>query len=181
MDAVGDLRGREAVERGLRDLPIAVVLLTRERDDRAIGALAVDEVRLERLVVLHRALDAARHDHRAGLTLDLLERDHLLVEVVDHDLGLEADRGVVALDVAAQLLARPLHVELGVALDGLDQLVVAVDRRVALEHVEDEALVDGLLHRVAVERPVRDLALGVHEELLSQSHRPTPAHKRAGN
>ena len=34
-----------------------------------------------------------------------------------------------------------------------DQLVVAVHRRVALEHVEDEALLDGLLHRVAVKGP----------------------------
>ncbi len=37
----------------------------------------------------------------------LLSADHLLVEVVDHDLGLEPDGMVVALDVAAQLLAAP--------------------------------------------------------------------------
>ena len=47
----------------------------------------------------------------------LLQVDHLLVEVIDHDLGLEADRVVVALDIAAQLLPRPLGVELGIALD----------------------------------------------------------------
>ena len=89
---------------------------------------------------------------------DLVQRQHLLVEVVDHDLGLEPDRVVVALDVAAQLLLRPLGVELRIVLDRLDQPVVAVDRRVVLEHVEDEALLDRLLHRVAVERPVLDLA-----------------------
>ena len=61
----------------------------------------------------------------------LFSAEHLLVEVVHHDLGLEADGVVVALHVAAQLLLRPLGVELRVALDRLDQLVVAVDRRVA--------------------------------------------------
>ena len=88
----------------------------------------------------------------------LFEREHLLVEVVDHDLGLEPDRVVVALDVAAQLLLRPLRVELRVVLDRLHQPVVALDRRVVLEHVEDEALLDRLLHRVAVEGPVLRLA-----------------------
>ena len=61
------------------------------------------------------------------------------------------------LDVAAQLLLGPLRVELGVVFDCLDQLVVAVDRRVVLQHVQDEALLDGLLHGVAVEGPVLDL------------------------
>ena len=70
----------------------------------------------------------------------------------------EPDRVVVALDVPPQLLLGPLGVEFRVVLDRLDQLVVAVDRRVALQHVEDEALLDGLLHRVAVEGPVFDLA-----------------------
>ena len=102
-----------------------------------------------------------RHDHRAGLAADLVQRQHLLVEVVDHDLGLEPDRVVVALDVAAQLLLRALGVELRVVLDRLHQLVVALDRRVVLEHVEDEALLDRLLHRVAVERPVLHRAVGL--------------------
>jgi hypothetical protein len=44
-----------------------------------------------------------------------------------------------------------LGVELRVVLDLLDQLVVAVDGRVVLQHIEDEALLDGLLHGVAVE------------------------------
>ena len=71
--------------------------------------------------VLDRPLDAAGHDHRAGLAADLVQREHLLVEVIDHDLGLEPDRVVVALDVAAQLLLRPLRVEFRIALDRLDE------------------------------------------------------------
>ena len=82
--------------------------------------------------VLDRPLDAAGDDHRPGLAADLVQREHLLVEVVDHDLGLEPDGVVVALDVAAQLLLGPLGVELRVVFDRLDQLVVAVDRRVVL-------------------------------------------------
>ena len=106
------------------------------------------------MVVLDGALDAARHDHRARLSADLAEGQHLLVKVIDHDLGLEPDRVVVALDVAAQLLLRPLGVELGVVLDRLDQPVIAVDRRVVPQHIQDEAFLDRLLHRVAVERQV---------------------------
>ncbi len=61
---------------------------------------------------------------------------------------------VVALDVATQLLLRALRIELRIAFDLLDQLVVALDRRVVLEHVEDEAFLDRLLHRVAVKGAV---------------------------
>ncbi len=63
---------------------------------------------------------------------------------------------------------RLLGVELRVVLGLLDQLVVAVHRRVALEHIEDEAFLDRLLHRVAVEGPVLDLALGVGRQRLAE-------------
>ena len=91
------------------------------------------------------------------LPADLLQAGHLLVEVVHHDLGLEADGLVVVLDVAPQLLPGPLGVELRVALHRLDQLVVAVHRRVVRQHVDDEALLDRLLHGVGVEGHVPDL------------------------
>ncbi len=73
----------------------------------------------------------------------------------------EPDRVVVAFDVAPQLLPGLLRVELRVALDRLDQPVIAVHRRVALQHVEDESLLDCLLHRVAVERAVLHLAVRI--------------------
>ena len=85
---------------------------------------------------------------------------HLVEEVVDHDLGLEPDRVAAALDEAAQLLLRLLHVELRVLLHGLGEPVVAVHRHVVGEHVEDEALLDRLLHGVAVEGVVPDRAVG---------------------
>ena len=109
------------------------------------------------MVVLNRARDAAGHHHRAGLAADLVERQHLVVEVVHHDLGLELDGLLVALDVAAQLLLGAFRVELGIPLNRLDKLVVARDRRVGPQHVQDEAFLDGLLHGVAVERAVLPL------------------------
>ena len=96
------------------------------------GLLLSCKVVADRVEILDRPLDAARHDHGPCLAADLVEGQHLLVEVVHHDLGLEADGVLVALDVAAEFLPRPLHVELGITLDSLDQPVIAVDRRVVL-------------------------------------------------
>ena len=79
------------------------------------------------------------------LAADLVLRDDLLVEVVDHDLGLEADRVVVALDVATELLLRLLDVELRVVLHRLGKPVVAGHRGVVRQHVQDEPLLDCLL------------------------------------
>jgi hypothetical protein len=107
-------------------------VLAREGDDRLVRALALRQIRLEGVEVLDRPLDAAGDHHRPRLPADLAGGQHLLVEVVHHDLGLEPDRVLVALDVAAQLLLRLLGVELRVVLDLLDQLVVAVHRRVVL-------------------------------------------------
>ena len=92
---------------------------------------------------------------------DLLKVHHLFVEMVDHDLGLEADGVLVTLDVAAQLPPGALGVELRVLLHVLDQPVVAVHGGVVLQHVHDEALLDSLLHRVAVEGAMGDLAMGL--------------------
>ena len=66
------------------------------------------------------------------------------------------------LDVAPQLFGRALGVEFRVGLDRLDEPVVAVDRRVVAQHVQDETFLDRLLHRVAVERPVLDLVAFVN-------------------
>ena len=79
------------------------------------------------------------------------------MEVIDHDLGLQPDRMLVALHGTAQLLLRSLGVELRIALDLLHELVVVVDGRVVLEHVEDEPFLDRLFHRVAVEWALRSL------------------------
>ena len=155
-DPVGDHPAGEPVQRRLGHLDAAVLMLAGERDDGLVRALAFDQVVADGVVVRDGAVHTAGDHHRPGLAADLVEGEHLVVEVIDHDLGLEPDGVLVALDVPAQLLLGPLGVELRVALDLLGQLVVARDRRVDLEYVEDEALLDGLLHRVAVEGPVLD-------------------------
>ena len=73
------------------------------------------------------------------------------MEVIDHDLGFEPNRVVAALDEAAQLLLGLIDVELRVFLHRLGELVVALHWHVVGEHVEDEPLLDRLLHGVAVE------------------------------
>ena len=73
--------------------------------------------------------------------------------------GFELDGMIVAFHVATELLLCSLGIELGIVFDLLHQLVVALDRRVVPEHVENEALLDRLLHRVAVEGPVLNRAI----------------------
>ena len=46
------------------------------------------------------------------------------MEMIDHDLGLEPDRMVIAFDIVAKLLGRALGVELWVGFDGLDEPIV---------------------------------------------------------
>ena len=74
--------------------------------------LALQEVLPDRMIILDRALDAACHYHRAGLATNLVERQHLFVEVVHHDLGLEPDGVIMTFHVAAQLFPGALVVEL---------------------------------------------------------------------
>ena len=130
-----------------------------ESHDRLVAALALRQVVADGMEVLDRAFDPVGDHHRPRLAADLVLGQHLLVEVVHHDLGLEADRVVVALDVAPQLLLRLVDVELRVVLDRFGELVVAHHRRVVRQHVQDEALLDRLLHGVAVEGAMLDRAV----------------------
>ena len=75
--------------------------------------------------------------------------------------GNSPNRMAFASKLSAQLLRRLPGVELRIVLRFFDQFVVAVHRRVALEHIENETFLYRLLHGVAVEGPVFDLAFGV--------------------
>ena len=134
-------------------------MLTGEGDDRLDAAVALAQVVADRVEVLEGSLDRARHDHRPGLTPDLARAQHLVVEVIDHDLRLDADGVIVALDVGAELARSLPRVEHRVFIDLADQLVVAGDGRVVGEDIDDEPLLDRLLHRVAVERAVLSFAV----------------------
>ena len=67
----------------------------------------------------------------------------------------------MALDEAPQLLLRLLDIELRVVLYRLGEPVVAGHRRVVRQHVQDEALLDRLLHGVAVKGVMPDGAVGL--------------------
>ena len=75
---------------------------------------------------------------------------------------------VVALDVFPEFFPCLFGIELRIGLDFLDQLVVAVHGRVASKHVQDEPLIYGLFHRVAMERSVFHLALGIGRQGLAE-------------
>ena len=155
------LAGGKVVQGGLAHLLAAVVLLPRKRDDRLVGALSLLQVVADGVEVLDRAFDAVGDHHRPRPAVDLALSDDLLVKVVDHDLGLEPDRVLVPLHVEPELLTGLVDVELRVVLHGLGQLVVALDRRIVLEHVQDEPLLDRLLHAVVVERQMTDRAVAL--------------------
>ena len=106
--------------------------------------------------VLDGAGDAAGGDDRPRLAADLARPDHLVVEVVHHQLGLLPHGVPVPFHVGPELPLRLADVELGVVLHRLRQPVPALHWDVVGQHVQDEPLLDGLLHGVAVERPVPD-------------------------
>ena len=114
------------------------------------------EVGVEGQLVAHRHQPRAGHHHRLGAALQLVH--HAGAEVLDDDLGLLGDVGRVQVDEAGQGRGGLVLVELRVVGDGLGELEEALVGGVALEHIEDEALLDGLAHGVEVEG--RGLAVG---------------------
>ena len=77
------------------------------------------QIRLKGMEVLDRALNPVGDDHRTGCSADLPVRHDRVVEVIDHDLGLLADRMVMGFDILAQLLLRPFGIEPWIILDRL--------------------------------------------------------------
>ena len=122
------------------------------------------QIGLEGIEILDRTLDAIADHHCPCLTADLALGDHLLVEMIHHDLGFKPDGVVVAFHIPPQLFLGLLGVKLRIVFHLRHQLVIAIDRRVGLEHIEDETLLHRLLHRVTVKGPMFHLALAVGRE-----------------
>ena len=113
-------------------------------------------------------VDAVSYDHGAGLSLDFLGPEDRLMEVVHHDFRLGADGFGVAFDEFAEFSLCPLGIELGVVLDGLQDVEVGIDGGVVSQHVQDEAFLDGLLHGVGVEWQVLDGAVVLRKRFTEQ-------------
>ncbi len=95
-------------------------MLAREGNDRLVGTFAILQVGPEGVEVPDTALDAPGYYHGPRLATNLAEGDDLVVEMIDHNLGLKPYCVIVAFHVVAQLLVGSADVELGVSLDGLD-------------------------------------------------------------
>ncbi len=85
--------------------------------------------------------------------------DDLIQEVVDNNQRLFLNGLRLALHKGANLLGSLFLVELRIGLNGLENLVITLVRRVVAQHVHDEAFLDGLLHRVFVEWLMANLAI----------------------
>ena len=111
--------------------------------------------------ITDRPLDTVGHHHGPGLAADLKARNDLIVKVIDHDLRLLADGVLVRFDISSKLPLCSSGVKQRIVLHRLHEPAVAVHRGVVLQHIQDEALLYRLFHRVAVEWNVPDLpALG---------------------
>ena len=78
--------------------------------------------------VLDCSLNAAGDDHCTCLAPYLAGSHHLLVKVIDHDLGFESDGVVVTLHITTQLLLRLLRIEFRIIIGLPHELVVALHR-----------------------------------------------------
>ena len=138
-----------------------IVVVAGEGYNRLIGAVTLGEQLIDFHEIVDGSLNAGGDDHCAGLAAYLVGGD--VVEVFHHHFGLFAHRLGLTLDKSPQFLHRLAALKHRVALDGLADAVVALIGGVTFEHVEDEALLDGLTHRIDVERAVPHLAVGLGE------------------
>ena len=147
---------RKPVDGGFILYFAVVLLVTGKSDDRFVGTVTLFQCAGDGVIVFDGAGDVARHDHGAGFAADLASGDHLIVKMFDDDTGLDADGNAVAFYKTAKSFLSALLVEERIVFNGLHQLVKAVIRGVVGQHIEDESLLNGLFHRVDVERAVFD-------------------------
>ena len=137
------------VHAGLGVRLAAVLHRAGEGDERFPGMALFGEVAVQGDLRADRVQARARDDHRLGPPADLA-RD-LRGEVLHADRDLVADGVRVQLDERLEQMLGLALVVARVVLDLLQQAPVGLVGGVAREHVEDELLLDGLAHGVAVE------------------------------
>ena len=152
LNPLGDLAGRKAVQRRLAHLRPAELGLAGEGYDGLVAALALLQVVADGVEVLDRALDAVGDDHRPRRAADLV-----LASTCSWKWStmISAFRRIAwswPSTKRRSFFWALLTSNSRVVLHRLGQLVVAGHRRVVGQHVQDEALLDRLLHGVACER-----------------------------
>ena len=128
-------------------------------DDSLIRAVPVGQTLGNGIVHFNATGNTGRHHHGARLAAQFLSGNDLFVEMVYHhrrflgnDIGIPFDKG-------AQFLLSPLLVKHGVVFHLFDNLIPTVDGHVILQHIQDEAFLNGLFHGIDMEGPVFDLAV----------------------
>ena len=139
-----------------RFLPL-ILVLAGKGDDRLIWTAPVRKAFIDGVIIFDTARNAGGHDHSASLPADFSFGNDLFVEVVYHHSRFLGYGIAVAFYKAAQLLLRQLLIEHRVILDGLHQLIEAVDRRVVLQHIQNESFLDCLFHRINMERSMLNI------------------------
>ena len=153
------LRFREPVHAGFGELLAAVRVLhfAREGNQRLVRQPPRFHFPIEVQLVPHRMQPGTRHHHRLRLAGDPVL--YFFLEMVQHHRRLGVDSVRVQIRIGAQQVGGFLAVELRVGFNLLQQREVDLERRVVLQHVKDEAFLDGLPHRVQAER--REAAAGL--------------------
>ncbi len=155
---------REPVELGLGHLLAVVPHRAREGDQHAEVIAVVVDVAAQCPEEPHRVRPGRGHDHRLGLPADLV--GDVLPEVLDDDLGTLGQVVLVQCHEAGDRPAGLGRLERRVLADRLLDVPERLVGRVVGQHVVDKALLDGLAHRVQVERLVPvDLRVAATEQL----------------
>ena len=150
---------RETVQsgRGKRRFLTLILVLAGKGDNRFIWTAPIRKAFIDGVIIFDTARNAGGHDHSASLPADFSFGNDLFVKMIYHHSRFLCNGIAVAFHKAAQLLLRPILIEHRVILDGLHQLIEAVDRRVVLQHIQNESFLDRLLHRINVERSVLNI------------------------
>ena len=100
-----------------------------------------------------------RYDHSTRFTIQLFLGDNLFMKMIYHHRGLLGNNVRIPFDKGAQFLLSPLLVKHGVVFHLFGNLIPTVDGHVILQHIQDEAFLNGLFHGIDMEGPVFDLAV----------------------
>ena len=133
------------------------LVLARKGDDCLIRTAPVRKAFIDSVVIFNTAGDAGGHNHSASLPAYFSFGNDLFMKMIYHHSRFLGNGIAVAFHKAAQLLLCPLLIEHRVILDGLHQLIEAVDRRVVLQHIQNESFLDRLLHRINMEGSMLDI------------------------
>ena len=161
LEFLGNLGVWEAIHLGRSQYWFLAVIATfpGKSDDSLIRAVPVGKTLGNGIVRFNATGNTGRHHHGARLAAQFLPGNNLFVEMIDHhrrflgnDIGIPFDKG-------AQFLLSPLLVKHGIVFHLFGNLIPTVDGHVILQHIQDEAFLNGLFHSIDMEGPVFNFAV----------------------